>query len=521
MVVEILFVPWIIMAVFDKRYRPRATALTASLGALVFFMALAAIFGENLYRSFWSNFERMEGLVGHLHFFAYFLILTSVFRKKSEWKWLFGVMLAVSLIVTVYGFLQWSGSVQIHQSHIRLDATFGNATYLAIFMVFHLFLIAIFAFWFRNLWFRIFLGALFVAEFFIMFLTATRGAILGFFGGVFLFGLLMAVLSKSKKFRLAFAGASFLVVVIFALFLVLKNTDFVKGNYVLARFSNISFSERTTESRLTIWGMSLKGFEEHPVLGWGPENYNLVFNKYYEPKLYRQEPWFDRSHNVIFDWLTTTGILGFLSYLGIFISAFYLLWKGFKKKYFSVFECSLISSLFAAYVFHNLFVFDNLTSYFMFFSVLAYINATWVFSGEEKQGDNNIDKKIAKNQDNKKENMGWGGYALITAAFVLIIFSLYYVSLVPYQACKSLLSTLQTLGTQTTAETLKNFEKVFAFNSFATGEAREQLAGYANNIAGSSAISDSDKKKIFEFAQKEMEKQVEQSPDDIRYLIMK
>jgi hypothetical protein len=49
--------------------------------------------------------------------------------------------------------------------------------------------------------------------------------------------------------------------------------------------------------------MALKGIAERPVLGWGQENFNYVFNKYYNPQMFGQEEWFDRTHNVVLDWL--------------------------------------------------------------------------------------------------------------------------------------------------------------------------------------------------------------------------
>lgn len=37
-------------------------------------------------------------------------------------------------------------------------------------------------------------------------------------------------------------------------------------------------------------GLAIEGFKEHPILGWGQDNFILVFNKYYDPRLYSQEP---------------------------------------------------------------------------------------------------------------------------------------------------------------------------------------------------------------------------------------
>src|SRR3989344_6375208 len=86
--------------------------------------------------------------------------------------------------------------------------------------------------------------------------------------------------------------------------------------------------------------------------------------------MYAQEQWFDRVHNTVLDWLVAGGALGLLSYLALFACA---LWCIRKRGVFDVFERSILTGLLAAYFFHNLFVFDNITSNLLFVSVLAYI----------------------------------------------------------------------------------------------------------------------------------------------------
>ena len=102
--------------------------------------------------------------------------------------------------------------------------------------------------------------------------------------------------------------------------------------------------------------MAIKGFKERPILGWGQENFNIVFNKHYNP-LMDQEQWFDRTHNIILDWLIAAGILGALSYLSLFVAVLVLIWR---RGTFTFVEKSILTGLFAAYFFHNMFVFDNL-----------------------------------------------------------------------------------------------------------------------------------------------------------------
>src|SRR3989344_2395383 len=277
---EIILFLWILLAVFDKSYRPKKSPILIALTALVVILSLATIFGENPHRSFWSNFERMEGLISHLHLFAYFLILTSVFKKEKDFKRFFAVLLGISAIISSYGYLQFFGKIAAHQG-AKLDATFGNSTYLAIYILFHLFIIGWLFFKTSSRWFRAVLVFLFFFEIPIIYYTTTRGAILGFLAGLLIFSVLTIIRSKRKKIRLLFLGFLSALILSGVLFLVFKDSGFVQNRTTLSKLASISLSEGTVESRLTIWKMGFEGFKEHPVLGWGPENFNLVFNKYY------------------------------------------------------------------------------------------------------------------------------------------------------------------------------------------------------------------------------------------------
>jgi O-antigen ligase/Flp pilus assembly protein TadD len=513
--VEILFFLWIFVACFDKSYRPKKSSILIAISATLFFLTLATIFGVNPYRSFWSNFERMEGLIGHIHLFLYFLVLTSVFKKEKDWKLFFIDLIGVSFILVVYGFLQFLGLLEVHQGGTRLDATLGNATYYAIFLIFHLFLIGLLFLRTKNRWLRSGLALLFVFELILVFMTATRGAILGVIGGAIIFAVLAAIFTSNRKIRYGAAGFLVFLALLITLFLLVRHSEFIQKDYVFSRLANISFQETTTESRLTIWQMAFKGFLEHPLLGWGPENFNQVFNKYYEPELWPQEPWFDRSHDIVFDWLISAGILGFLAYWSIWGAAVYTIIKLYRKRQFIWQEMALFFALFAAYAFHNLFVFDNLTSYFLFFSILGYLH----FRNTELQTRQESPEEPPK--FHKNQNIGLFSYILITLAFVAVVLSLYFLNLKPVLACRQLLVTLSEIKTNGTDIDfiLKEFDKVFSYNSFANGEAREQLAGYAQQVVSTSGITQEEKTKAVSRAIEEMEKQVAESPADARSLI--
>ena len=116
---------WLVLMLFDARYKPKKSWVLAMLAIFVGVVALSSIFGENFYRSFWSNYERMEGLVTYLHLLAYFLVLAGMLKTEKVWNWLFNTSLFASVIVAFYGVFQLSGILQTHQGS-RLDATFGQ-----------------------------------------------------------------------------------------------------------------------------------------------------------------------------------------------------------------------------------------------------------------------------------------------------------------------------------------------------------------------------------------------------------
>src|SRR3989344_9358696 len=125
-IVEIIFGAWILLALFEPKYRPRRSALLIVLTAWFALITLAGLVGPNFYHSFWSNFERMEGIVSYLHLLAYFIILISVLKTEKLWWWFFHLSLAVSFVI---------GCLAIGQLFragvgTRLDTTFGNPIYL-------------------------------------------------------------------------------------------------------------------------------------------------------------------------------------------------------------------------------------------------------------------------------------------------------------------------------------------------------------------------------------------------------
>lgn len=501
-IVEILLGLYMALAIRDASYRPRFSLLLGVFAVFIVIIGAADLLSENPFKSFWSNFERMEGYITFLHLFAYFLVTSALLNSEKLWERLFQTTLGASLLMSFYAILQHFGVFAIHQGSTRVDASLGNATYLAIYVVLHLFL-ALFLF-FRHQgskgW-KIFYVVSFLLNLFVLYSTETRGAILGFVGGVFLIALILAVFEReNKKLRkTAIIGVTGILILI-GLFLAFKNTPFVQGSSTLSRIANISISGASADPRFMIWGVAFEGFKERPILGWGQESFNYVFNKYYDPKLYGQEQWFDRTHNVILDWLIAGGILGLFGYLSLYLLALFYIWK---KGEFTFKEKAVLTGMFAAYFFHNLFVFDNLISLILFTTFLSYLHS---------HATRNREVSVSSPAP------AWLSVSSLPVLGVSALVLVYVFNWGPIMANTSLIKALTAVSTPT-GQGPALFNKALAYNSFGNQEIREQLMQYAVGIRSIQGIPDATKQETVEFTVSEMKKMIEEAPNDVRHYL--
>ncbi|MEX1003137.1 MAG: hypothetical protein WDZ35_13550, partial [Crocinitomicaceae bacterium] len=178
-IVEVIFVAWLLLALLDERYRPKKSCLLYTVLAFLVVVGVANLFGVAPLKSFWSNFERMEGFISLLHLGAFFLVASSVFDEGLWQKW-WKTSLVASLLMAFYALFQVLGVISPNQAGARVDGTFGNTIYLAVYMLFHIFIALLFMWreW-RNSAMRMVYGLLIVFQLYILYHTATRGAILG------------------------------------------------------------------------------------------------------------------------------------------------------------------------------------------------------------------------------------------------------------------------------------------------------------------------------------------------------
>ncbi len=458
--VEVMVCLWAVLALRDEKYRLKFSWIAILSAVFIAIIGLADILGENPLKSIWSNFERMEGWITLLHLFGFFVVTASVLQTEKLWHRFFNISIFASVLMGFYGLMQMAGKFQIHQSTDRLDATMGNSAYLAVYMLFHIFITLFFMVRERgNSLLKWLYGLAIILQTVILYNTGTRGAILGFLAGMFTVGLVVAIFERqNKKLRKICIGSLVGLVVFVGLFISMRETSFVNKHPVLNRLADISLEEKTTRSRFMVWGMAWEGFKENPVLGWGQENFNYVFNKYYNPDMYDQEQWFDRTHNVFFDWLIAGGLLGLLGYLALFLIIIYYLIKD-ENNYFNTLDKGIIIGLLVGYFVHNLFVFDHLISYILFFSLLGYIHSI------------NVDEETVSTV---KISDGINSIA-IPVVIITALFSIYFFNAKPIATNLNLLNALKSHKDSPT-KNFEYFEKAISYGFVGRQEAREQFA---------------------------------------------
>jgi len=494
--VEIAVAAWGVLAVLDKEYRPRFSWIGAAVVAFVVWMFIADAFAPNAAKAFWSNFERMEGWVLLIHLLGFFFAVGAVLRVEKKWRAWFLTSLGVSAVISAYALLQLGGALAIHQGSSRIDATLGNSAYLAIYFLFNVFIALWLALTEKYAWLKWSLIALAVLEAVLIFFTETRGTIIGLGLALSLAAFLTAI-TAGKRARQWAVGALVLLLVLVGSFYHARDSAFVKTNHILQRVASISLADGQT--RFTIWNMAKEGVLERPLIGWGQEGFNYVFNKYYNPSLYRQEPWFDRAHNAFIDWLSAGGIPAFLLYLSLFGSAIVLLWRSSEL---SRPERIAITAALVGYAVHNLFVFDNLYSYVYFFALLSLV-------------DSQVGRPVPKIENapvlEEAEGMAYALPVAAAAAFVLI----WTVNVSGMQVSSKLIVALSP-SSGGVAANIAMFKDLAANPSFVAQEIREQLVSFASSAVQSSQVTDEEKQQIVSLATSEMQKQVAAYPADAR-----
>ena len=365
---QVAFFAWIVLAIKNKRYRPKIDLVTGAVGAFFIVLVLSTILGADPFHSFWSNYERMSGLLTYIHLFAFFLVLSSIIKGEKDWMRLIGWITSIASIVSLISIAHRFGIIELSH-YFQNGSTLGNTSFMGSYLLVAIFFCLYAFFKSRDAW-KIFYGTSFVIISSAILLNpggrAMKGALLA--GTFLLFLLYFAFTERSKIIQWA---ARLLIISGIGLTLFISVFAFVEGSIVREKIEDL----RGMSARFVVWDIAWEGFKERPVLGWGLENFPLVFQKEFNPELVvldGGEVWFDRAHNIVFDSLVTIGLLGTLFFFLMFKAALFVFWREYWKGKTDIWAPAIFTSLFVAYFIQNLTVFDMISSFMLMFVMLAF-----------------------------------------------------------------------------------------------------------------------------------------------------
>lgn len=198
-----------------------------------------------------------------------------------------------------------------------------------------------------------------------------HGAVLSLgIGALLAVGVFLAGSGRSRIWKGAGVFLSVAVVTVTVAALVMLSVP--KPNAV-----NRAFAAQTGNGRFMYWGMAVRTFRDHPVLGTGPETFRYANQRYFDPRLIEtNEYWSDKPHNAYLELLASSGVLGLAAYLLLIAACVSALWHlGMKKDgEYRPFVATFSGFLFA-YLVNNFIVFDIPSSYLVFFVMVAWLAA--------------------------------------------------------------------------------------------------------------------------------------------------
>lgn len=363
-----------------KKYRVQNTAITVSILLFLGSFALSTFLGVDWYKSLWDNHERMLGFFTLFHYGLYYIIASVIVRQWSDWKQLLRWFFVIGSIVIALG--AWQKFVNLdfllNQQNARVSATLGNAIYFAGYGLFLGYLGLILYFQEKKGWWRNSVLFLSIFDFSGIIMSHTKGTLLGLLVSIALLFVLYFFHYKKDPKKARLWTILLLVAILSTLLLVVfRKTHFVSNIPGIGQILNTDFFTDTGSTRLMAWKIAFEGWKEHPIFGWGPNNYYYAFNKHYLPEFLSHgwgETWFDNAHNELMNTLAVQGLVGLVFYVGLLVVPVTLLTKRYRAGKLNVHLAFLSIGFLVAHFIHNIFVFEDPTSYLYFFFFLAFVN---------------------------------------------------------------------------------------------------------------------------------------------------
>ncbi len=337
----------------NVRREPILQALVAFLFALV----VSAVFSPARNHSLFGDFERMGGVWAWLHLTLFLVVLRSLDDRYLHR--LLQAALAISLVASAHAI---AGHFFSFGSGLTVVGNPGLlAGYLLLALAVALWLACTHA---RHRWLYLAAGAIDLAA---MVWAANRSSVLGLATGAVAGSVLFALGSRSGRRRWIpvglVAGSIACVVGLVAIDNAVRDVgSTIALPTSLRRIAATDFAG-VDAIRTIQWDAAIAGFRDRPVPGYGPDNYHLVWSAHFDPLSEKLgADIFDRTHNQFLEILATTGIIGAISFLAVWLAIGYSLYRSFVEKRLTAAQMSVLAGANIAYAVYLVFWFVDINA---------------------------------------------------------------------------------------------------------------------------------------------------------------
>ena len=335
---------------------------------LAFSYIISTAFSISTHTSLKGTYERNQGIYTLLSYILFFVILAGNLRRREQIDRIIAVLASVSFVVDIYAIIQRAGLDPFSWGLVvteRSISTIGQHIFTGAFLSMTLILML------GRIILAIQSGrntpeirsteflkagvytAISLLNLVAIWLTGSRGPLIGLFFGLSFFGLLILAYWRLRRVVFVFLGLA-LVAVIFVGVLNLPGgpLENLRDTSPFKTFGHLlDPGTGTGRTRALIWNGVSRLVRPHapltfpdgstdrwnilrPLIGYGPETIRLVFEDYYDIETFILEGrdlLTDRSHNEFWDMLAFFGLLGMLAEYWLFITIIYfaLKWMGF------------------------------------------------------------------------------------------------------------------------------------------------------------------------------------------------
>ena len=296
----------------------KRTPLDIPLVAFLASAALSSLFAENLNVALFGTYGRYDGLFTLLTFAALFWLSVQGIADQAEARVLLRVLLASGYAVAGVAIVQ-SIHDSVQQGYVApAFGTLGNPNVLGAFLALVISIAAGELMMAGSAAGRILFLNLLIVTGAALVLTFSRSSWLAAGAGI-----VFVVFTRPK--RIAFSLVAPLVVVL-VLVVAIGQLD----RAFLAKVRTLIDLQAIAGSRLGIWADSIRLIASRPILGYGPDNFGLVFPRFQTgdwstPGQIRQP--IDKAHAELLQVAATQGLVGVVTYVFLLVAFVRAFWR--------------------------------------------------------------------------------------------------------------------------------------------------------------------------------------------------